>query len=79
MAKTSNLANALSTVGVASGNQPCRLCEKVNSLPPADAEALRGALERGISVQDLYEILRENGQRVVRRDIEKHKKGGHTV
>jgi hypothetical protein len=53
----------------------CRLCEKLETLNADDAAALRGALERGVSVENLYDALRDNGQTVPRRDITKHKKG----
>lgn len=59
--------------------QPCKLCETLGTLPADEAEALRGALERGIGVEVIYEALRDNGQQVPRRHITKHRKAGHNI
>jgi hypothetical protein len=75
----SKLTDALDQASVASGNGACKLCEKLAALPAGEADAIQAALRRGIAVEKLYNILREHGQQVPRRHIERHKKGGHTI
>lgn len=71
------LANRLESQNVAAGEEPCRLCVKLGELSTEDATAIRTAMTRGISTQDLYHALRDEGHRVVRDDIWRHRREGH--
>lgn len=74
-----DLAAALAGKVRAQGNQACRLCVKLGELPQEEAEAVRESLRRGISIEDLFEALRETGNHVPRRDVRLHKLKGHTT
>lgn len=69
------LADQLSGVKGTPPITGCRLCQKLETLNAGDAAALRGALERGVSTENLYTALRDSGHTVPRRDITKHRKG----
>lgn len=79
-AKSSTLSARLNGAQIRGAKQPpCKLCETLGTLPAGEAEALRGALERGVGVEVIYEALRDNGHQVPRRHITKHRKAGHNI
>lgn len=72
----SSLTDALSSATTGSG-ETCKLCVTIEGLEPADRDAVRKALKAGISDEDLWTALDQNGYRTPRRHIRDHKKKGH--
>jgi hypothetical protein len=74
------LATALSDAQArAVGRRPCKLCEILETVPPARADLIRTGIRSEIGIIRLTNILQDHGVLVGRPTVARHREERHTA
>lgn len=74
------LAEALSDAqSRAVGRRPCKLCEILETVPPARADLIRTGIRSEIGIIKLTHILQDHGILVGRPTVARHREERHTA